>query len=404
LMLMVAYSVAATLLLVLSLWLIRRAFKWWQNRIEIERGRLVRAIRFQMVEVFSEERLAGLLLVTASIIKFTAYLILLDLYLTTVLGFFPWTRGFSERLTGYVLAPLHLCGQALIDFLPNLFSIAVALFITFVVLRVIRFLFNEVGKGTISFPGFHPDWAAPTFNILRFLVIAFAVVVIFPYLPGSDSPAFRGVSVFLGVLFSFGSSSAVSNIVSGIILTYTRAFNLGDWVRIGDAVGDVIEKSLLVTRIRTIKNVDITVPNSMVLNSHVINYSASLKGQGLILHTSVTIGYDAPWRQVHELLKDAATRTTNVLKEPAPFVLQTSLDDFYVSYQINVYTDQPNRMAVIYSELHQHIQDCFNEAGVEIMSPHYATLRDGNAITIPSGYLPEDYRPQSFRIHSSESG
>lgn len=183
-----------------------------------------------------------------------------------------------------------------------------------------------------------------------------------------------------------------------MILTYIRAFKLGDRVKVGDTIGDVLESNLLITRVRTIKNVDITVPNSMMLGSHISNFSSSSKDTGLILHTTVTIGYDAPWRQVHELLISAALATENILEQPKPFVLQTSLDDFYVSYQINAYTDKPSIMARTYSLLHQNIQEKFNEGGVEIMSPHYSSLRDGNQTTIPESYLPDSYIPPSFRV------
>ncbi|TFH49653.1 MAG: mechanosensitive ion channel, partial [Methanothrix sp.] len=199
-------------------------------------------------------------------------------------------------------------------------------------------------------------------------------------------------------------SSAIANIVAGVILTYMRAFKLGDRVKIADTIGDVVEKTLLVTRVRTIKNVDITVPNAMVLSSHIINYSSTAEDDGLILHTTITIGYDAPWRQVHELMIAAARATSNILETPAPFVLQTSLDDFYVSYQINAYTDKPSVMARTYSELHQNIQEKFNEGGVEIMPPHYATLRDGNMTTIPESYLPESYKQPPFRVKRVSEG
>jgi len=213
--------------------------------------------------------------------------------------------------------------------------------------------------------------------------MAFMLIVIFPYMPGSDSPVFKGVSVFLGVLFTFGSAGALGNIVAGLVLTYMRAFKMGDRVKIGEVTGDVIGKSLLVTRIRTIQNEIISIPNSTVMGTHTINYSSDAPVNGLIVHTTVTIGYDVPWRQVHDLLINAALATPMIEKEPAPYVLQTSLDDNYVSYRLNAFTKEPNRQAVIYSHLHANIQDIFNEAGVEIMSPHYSSLRDGNATTIP---------------------
>ena len=177
-----------------------------------------------------------------------------------------------------------------------------------------------------------------------------------------------------------------------------RPFQDGDRVKIADTVGDVVGRTLLVTRIRTIKNVDITIPNSMVLSSHLINFSSVAREHGLILHTSITIGYDAPWKTVHALMIAAAKATTHILEKPEPFVLQTSLDDFYVTYEINAYTDQANKQATIYAELHQNIQDKFNEGGVEIMSPHYANIRDGNQVTIPEQYLPKSYRAPGIRI------
>lgn len=220
--------------------------------------------------------------------------------------------------------------------------------------------------------------------------MAFAATVAFPYLPGSQTPAFQGISIFLGLLVSLGSSSAIANIVAGIILTYTRAFLVGDRVKITDTTGDVVEKTLFVTRIRTIKNVVITIPNAAVLGSHVINYSAAANDPAtppLILHTTITLGYDVPWRKVHDVLTKAALATGQILEEPAPFVLQTSLDDFYVSYELNAYTSSPGIMAKIYSELHQNIQDQCNEANIEILSPHYRAERDGNQTTIPVDYL-----------------
>lgn len=229
-------------------------------------------------------------------------------------------------------------------------------------------------------------------------MIALALVVAFPYFPGSGSEAFKGISLFMGIIFSFGSTGMVGNVVAGVMITYMRPFQIGDRIAVGDTVGDVVEKSLLVTRLRTIKNVDVTIPNSTLLGAQVQNFSANARDRGLILHTTVTIGYDAPWRTVHALLIGAAKATPGILEEPAPFVLQTSLDDFYVSYQINAYTKDPARMAGIYSDLHANIQEKFNEGGVEIMSPHYRAARDGNQTTIPVDYLPQGYTPPPFRI------
>lgn len=266
-------------------------------------------------------------------------------------------------------------------------------------IKGLHFLKSEVENGNLQLSGFYPDWANPTFQILRIILYAFMFVLIFPYLPGSESPVFKGVSVFLGFLFTFGSAGSLSNIIAGIVLTYMRLFKLGDRVKIGEVEGDVIEKSMLVTRVKTIKNEIISIPNSTVMNSHTINYSNEAeKGHGLVIHTTVTIGYDVPWRHTHQALLNAADRTELLLKDPKPYVYQTSLDDFYVSYQLNAYTSEASKQAVIYSTLHQNIQDCFFEAGIEILSPHYRAARDGNMTAMPSEYLPKDYKAPSFSV------
>ncbi len=233
--------------------------------------------------------------------------------------------------------------------------------------------------------GFYADWAMPTFNIIKTLLYVFMFIIIFPYLPGSNTPIFQGVSVFVGVVISLGSTSLIGNAVAGLVLTYMRPFQVGDRIKIGDATGNVIERTPFVTRIRTPKNEEITIPNSSIMSAHTINYTAAAENNShhLILHTSVTIGYDSPWRQVHDLLLRAADRTAMVLKEPQPFVLQITLNDFHIEYQINAFTDQANYMPKIYSELHQNIQDTFSEAGVEIMSPYYISERDGNKLALP---------------------
>jgi small-conductance mechanosensitive channel len=255
-----------------------------------------------------------------------------------------------------------------------------------------------VQAGRIRFSNFYPEWAQPTYKIVRVLIYAFAAVMIYPYLPGESSPAFKGISVFLGVLFSLGSTSAVANFVAGVILIYTRGFRVGDWVTIGENTGEVVQTSMLATHVRTIRNEEITIPNSVVLGSYVTNFSLQAQEMGVVLHTSVTIGYDAPWRTIHNLLIDAALRSKHILHDPPPFVLQAELEDSYVKYEINAYTDHPLLMPYIYSDLHANIQDSFFEAGVEIMSPVFHALRDGNRTAIPDQYLPKDYRAPGFRV------
>ena len=295
-------ALLATLILVLILKVLARVLPRASTRVDSWRGRHIPSLRIQKLEILSADRIADLLLVLVRLVRAAVVILCLYAYFPLVLGLFPWTKGLSHTLFGYLLTPLQAAGQAAVAFLPDLFFLVVIGVLTHYGLRGIRFVFREIGKGSIIIPGLGADVAEQTYKIVRFLILVFALIVAFPYLPGSDSKAFQGVSLFLGVLFSLGSSSAIANIVAGVILTYTGAFRLGDRVKIADTVGDVIEKTLLVTRVRTIKNVEITIPNGMVLSSHIVNYSAAARQTGLILHTTVTIGYDAPWRQVHDLL------------------------------------------------------------------------------------------------------
>lgn len=316
-----------------------------------------------------------------------------------VLNFFPGTRGLLVSILEQFVEFIKVGWTAFLEFIPDLFALILIILVTRYSLRLLRFFSEGIKHRRIKISGVHPELIDPTYQLLRFLVVAFAIVAAFPYIPGSDSPVFRGISIFVGFLLSLGSTSLVSNIVSGIVLTYTRGLKIGDRVKIGETVGDVVDRNLLVTRVRTIKNVIITIPNSMILNNHIINYSALVPNQGLILNTTVTIGYDVPWRQVHQLLISAACATPRIQSQPQPFVLQTSLDDYYVSYELNAYTNEPAKMADTYSHLHQNIQDSFAQANVEIMSPAYTAYRNGNPLTVPNyvNSFPENGQPEIFQ-------
>ncbi len=376
--------------------LVTRFFRMARQRIEASLVDKIARLKFQDFELLSRERAQGLLAFLARALETAVLLVLGYIYLSIVFSLFPWTRGLAHQLLQFLLTPLLATGKAILAYLPNLFFLAVIVIGTRYTLKFIAMVFGAITDGKLRFASFHPDWADPTLKLVRILVVAFALVLAFPYLPGSNSEAFKGVSLFVGVLFSLGSSTAMGNLVAGVMITYMRPFKVGDRIKIGDTVGDVMERTALVTRVRTIKNVDVNVPNATVLGSEIHNFSTCAQEPGLILHTTVTIGYDAPWRTVHELLIQAALATEGILESPRPFVLQTSLDDFYVSYQINAFTNEPNRMAVIYSGLHSNIQEKFNEGGVEILSPHYRAERDGNQVTIPASYLPADYQAPAF--------
>jgi small-conductance mechanosensitive channel len=352
-------------------------------KLESWRTTRIPSLKIQSMEIVSSDRITDLLKSMARALRITLLAIVIYLVLPLVLSFFPWTRGLIDTMLPYIMAPVWLVGDAVVSFVPNLFFIAVILWVARYILKLNRAFFGEIKRGSIVFPRFHVEWADPTHKLIALLIVVFAVVLISPYLPGFGSPAFQGISIFLGVLLSLGSTAVVANIVAGAALTYMRPFRTGDRVQIADTSGEVTEKTLLITRLRTVKNVEVTIPNCLVLGSHIINYTAFSKNPGLVLSTSVTIGYDVPWRKVHELLIGAAHDTAKVLHDPGPFVLQTALNDFSVAYELNAYTAEPAYMASTYSALHANIQDRFNDAGIEILSPRYAAIRNGNESTIP---------------------
>lgn len=364
-------------LLSLVVMVINRFFARSALLLSAAKDRYTATLRIRNVKLFTPDHLGYLLLRINNIVRILTILLIIYLSLPVIFSVFPETEAWTGTLLGWVLKPVRAAVAAIVSYLPNLFTVVVICLIFKYILKAIKYVFFEIKRENIRIRGFHTDWAMPTFNILRFMLYAFMLVLIFPYLPGSGSPAFQGVSVFLGILFSLGSSSAINNIVAGLVITYMRPFKIGDRVKIGEVTGDIVEKSMLVTRIKTIKNEDITVPNSMVLTSSTVNYSNHTKAekQGLIVHYTVTVGYDVHWKQVYDLLIEAALKSTYILDEPKPFVLQISLDDFYVSYQINAYTREANKQAAIYSSLLENIQDVFQQAGIEILSPAYNVIR-----------------------------
>lgn len=389
----------ALLIVIITYFIIKyvlKLFRLISVKIYEQKNKRIKGIKIRNYTLFDAKSQVNALINLNSIIKWFILLFIVYISIPLLFGVFPWTKNLGATLFGYVLTPLKRILFSIIDYLPNLITIAVIIFVFRYVLRGIKYLKSEIELERLKLPGFYPDWASPTYQIIRVLVVAFMIVVIFPYLPGSDSPIFKGVSVFLGFLFTFGSAGSLSNLISGIILTYMRLYKIGDRIKIGNTVGDVVEKNILVTRIKTIKNEIVSVPNSTVMSSHTVNYTVEAEKKGLIVHSTVTIGYDVPWNLVHQALIEAAQKTEYVLEEPKPFVLQTSLNDFYVSYEINAYTHQASKQALIYSELHQHIQDSCNAREIEIMSPHYTAARDGNTKAVPEEYLPKDYTPGGF--------
>lgn len=378
-------------LVIVGQYLLFRLTNWLFRKLKARILRLkdtkIKPVSIQGYELLDTQKQANLLVFLASVGRYI--LMALQLLFTVPLIFiiFPQTEGLAYRLLGYIWNPIRSIFVSIVDYIPKLFTIIVIWYAVKYLVRLVLYLAREVEAGRLKFNGFYPDWAMPTFHIIRFLLYAFMIAMIYPYLPGASSGVFQGISVFVGLIVSLGSSTVIGNIIAGLVITYMRPFKMGDRIKLNDTIGNIIEKTPLVTRIRTPKNEVVTVPNSFIMSSHTVNYSTSAREYGLIIHTEVSIGYDIPWRRVNPLLIEAALNTPGVVDDPRPFVLETSLSDWYPVYQINAYIKDANRMSQIYSDLYQNIQDKFNEAGIEIMSPHYMAVRDGNETTTPKDDL-----------------
>ena len=354
--------------------------------IRLKQQRL-KSIVIRDYEFLNTHRQGRILIFFSNICRYIVLLIQLMFSVPMLFAIFPQTEKLALRIFIYIMEPVKMVFKSIIEYIPNLFIILVIWYCIKYIIKGMQYIANEIENEKLKITGFYPDWAQPTFNIIRFLLYAFMIAMVYPYLPGSKSGVFQGISVFVGLIISLGSSTVIGNIIAGLVITYMRPFKLGDRIKLNETTGNVIEKTPFVTRLRTPKNEVVTIPNAFIMSSHTVNYSASARQFGLIIHTTVTIGYDAPWRQVHQLLINAARSTPGVLAHPKPFVLETELQDYYPCYQINAYIKDADRLAQITSDLHQNIQDTFNEAGVEIMSPHYFAGRDGSATTIPEDYL-----------------
>jgi small-conductance mechanosensitive channel len=370
------YAALVLIGLAFSLWLQNISFLKIGLWISKKKDTLFQGIKIKNYEILSTRHLQQFIRRVLAIIKTLVTILLVYFSLSLIFSFFPETENLTHTLLDWSWQLIKDIVLSLFRYLPNLIKIIVIILLTRYVLRGIHFFSLEIERDALHIKGFHPEWARPTYNIIRFLLYAFSFVIIFPYLPGSDSVAFKGVSVFLGILFSIGSSSAISNTVAGFVITYMRPFKTGDWIKVNDITGCVMEKTALVTRLRTINNEDVTIPNSAILANHTINYSSSTPELGLIITADVHIRYEEDWRKIHELLLEAAHKTTDVDTSEKPYIFQTTLNEQFVCYQLNANTKKPHRMYHIQSELHLNILSVFEEAGIEITAPKYVTLEN----------------------------
>lgn len=371
------------LLFKLTNWLFRKL----KVRILRLRNTRLKPFSIQDYELLDTQKQVRLLVFVANLFRYAFMLLQLLLTVPLLFSIFPQTKSLAYQLFFYIWNPVKSILYGILAYIPNLFTIFVICLAIKYLVRLFRYLAGEVQSERLKLNGFYPDWAMPTYHIIRFLLYAFMVAMIYPYLPGSNSGVFQGISVFVGLIVSLGSSTVIGNIIAGLVITYMRPFKLGDRIKLNDTTGNVVEKTPLVTRIRTPKNEVVTIPNSFIMSSHTVNFSQSARDYGLIIHSEVSIGYDVPWRLVNKLLVDAALNTPGVVDDPCPFVLSTSLSDWYPVYQVNAYIKEADKLAQIYSDLHQNIQDRFNAEGIEIMSPHYMAVRDGNSPAIPKDDL-----------------
>jgi small-conductance mechanosensitive channel len=363
---LLATGVFAALVLVVA-WLFRKAVAVLERRVRAHVEALPRGA-FHFVQ---GKQLWEAMTSTVRGARWILILVLLYLWLQFVLSQFPWTRSLSEKLLTLLIDPLARMAEGLVDFVPNLLFLIVLALVTRYSLRLIKVYFSALEHGRATLANFEPEWALPAYKIVRTLAVALAVVMAYPYLPGTGTDALKGISVFAGLMLSLGASGAVSNVIAGYLNTFGRVFRVGDLIQVGEVRGEVTQVRLLTTRVRTWKNEEVTIPNATLITTHVVNYSALAQSQGLILHTEVGIGYEVPWRQVHAMLEEAARRTPDILREPPPFILQKRLADFAVVYELNVFSGTAKALARTYTRLHQNVLDVFNEHGVQIMTPAY---------------------------------
>lgn len=366
-----AYALAATIAFALALVLLLVFMRSFNRFAATRHQKYIAPLEAKSSRILRADQIWRLLHAVLRGFWILAGVILFYAYLNFLLSLFPWTRAFSDRLSDLVGDRVLTAGVAILEAIPDLILVLILIVITRYLLRLTRLFFNAIRDGHLTVGRFLPEWADPTYRIARLVIVAFAFVIAYPYLPGSGTAAFHGVSIFLGVLLSLGSSSFISNVIAGHTLTYRRAFRVGDVVKIQDTVGEVIETGLLVTRLRTKRNEVVVVPNSLILANQILNYSEMAREHGVVLHTTVGIGYEVPWRQTEEILLMAAQRTAGIASEPAPFVHQAELGDFCVTYELNVYCRDARAMLSIRSDLHRNILDLFNEYGIQIMTPAY---------------------------------
>jgi small-conductance mechanosensitive channel len=332
----------------------------WVQRVENSTGKIVET-----------DTIVSTMRATLWTVSFFIFVIALYYYLSQILFSIPETRGLAVVLLEYFTGPIFHVVWLIVGMIPDFIMLAIVYFVARYLLRIVRLVFENIELGTIQIQGFEPDWIWPTHRIAKTIVIIFAVIVAYPYIPGSDTAAFKGITIFLGVILSLGSSSVISNLLSGLFVIYRRSINVGDWIDVRGQVGIVESITLLETILRSPKNELVSIPNSQLLGAVLTNFTRQGETEGLLLHTSIGIGYEEPQKKVERMLLEAASRTDGLMPDPGPFVLRKELADYAVVYEVNAYASQVDALPKLKSDLHSNILDVFNENQVQIMTPSY---------------------------------
>ncbi|MEN2753204.1 mechanosensitive ion channel domain-containing protein [Capnocytophaga sputigena] len=370
----------AGLLLVLFIafilvWAINRLFDFLKKIALNSEHRFLTSIRIRNYDFIKKPGIVKALVKLLAILRIVFLLFLLITIIPLIFDIFSSTQYLSKIIVQWISEPIKNVGIAIIGYLPHLFYIVIIAVITHYVLKILRFFALEIERGILKIKGFHPEWAHTTYVLARMMLWVLALVIMFPHLPGSDSDAFKGISIFLGVLISLGSSSAISNAIAGIVISYMRPFQVGDWIKSGEIIGAVIEKNALVTRLKTINNEDITIPNSAILSGATMNFTSIGKEIGLALNVQLKVRYDYSDNLVEELLIEAALKTNGISPKPHPYIFQISLSELNAVYELNAYTFHPENMYFIKSDLTKNIQSTFRQANIEIFSTQYVEIR-----------------------------
>ena len=385
----IALTLVATVLAFALLWSIRRLASIMVGRLQrvIEREDSAARWRWARHGWLLVQRLVQLVLALL-------WLTIADLWLTFVLSLFPLTEPLATRLGDFIFSLLREFGFGFVDALPGLTTVLIILFLTKALNEAIGNFFRSVKEGRAQVPGLHKETVSATQRIFSVVVWGFGIAVAYPFIPLSNSDAFKGLSVMFGFMLTLGSAGIVNQLMSGLVLVYSRALSVGDFVDIGGTVGVVSEVGVLSTKVIDMRNEEVTIPNAVLIGNSIRNYSRLSGERGTLVSTKVTIGYDTPWRQVHAMLIAAAEQTTGLRTAPKPFVYQRGLSDYYVEYELFAYMDQPLNRVPVLSALHGNIQDQFNTYGVQIMSPHFVIQPKDNVVVAADNWYAAPAEPK----------